>query len=254
MRIAANNNGASQYAQHRTQAFESSFHAWMQGLSSGLSIAGDVNQLLDGILLSNPAREEALSLNIEALMARQQARTAENRIRELEAELAKMRALISEDQLTGSLNRRGLDSALEREIARAARNQSPLCVALFDLDDFKKFNDTHGHCAGDAALVHVVQVVKDTLRKMDVIARFGGEEFMILLPETPLDKGMQTLSRVQSELAKRVLIHKGVHLPVSFSAGVTLCNAGERQADLLERADHALYGAKKAGKNRVVSA
>lgn len=254
MRIAANNNGASSYTQHRAPAFESSFHAWRQGLSSGLSIAVDVNQLLDGILHSNPARGEALPGNIEALMARQQARAAENRIRELEAELAKMRELISEDQLTGSLNRRGLDSTLEREMARSARNQSPLCVALLDLDDFKKFNDTHGHCAGDAALIHLVRVAKDTLRKMDVIARFGGEEFMILLPDTPLDRGMQTLCRVQSQLVKHVLVHKGVHLPMSFSAGLTLCNAGESQSALIERADHALYSAKKAGKNRVFSA
>ncbi|HJV75166.1 MAG TPA: GGDEF domain-containing protein [Noviherbaspirillum sp.] len=254
MRIATNNNDADQFTQHRRAPFESSFHAWMQGLSSGLSIAGDVNQLLDGILRSNPAHEEALSLNIDALMARQQARAAESRVRELEAELAKMRELISEDQLTGSLNRRGLDNALEREMARAARNHSPLCVALLDLDDFKKLNDTHGHCAGDAALVHLVQVVKDTLRKMDVIARFGGEEFMILLPDTPLDKGVQTLCRVQDELAQRVLMHNGEHLSMRFSAGVTLCNAGENQADLIERADHALYRAKKAGKNRVVPA
>ena len=254
MRIATNNNGAYQDTQHRTTPFQSSFHAWMQGLSSGLSIAGDVNQLLDGILRTNPQREEALSLNIDALMAREQARAAESRVRELEAELAKMRELISEDQLTGSLNRRGLDSALEREMARAARNQSPLCMALLDLDDFKKLNDTHGHCAGDAALVHLVRVVKDTLRKMDVVARFGGEEFMILLPDTPLEKGMQTLCRVQSELAQHVLIHNGKHLPMCFSAGVTLCKVGENQGDLIERADHALYIAKKTGKNRVVSA
>lgn len=254
MRTATHHHGGPAQVPHKTARSESSFNAWLSGLSSGLSVASDVNKMLDDILRSHPMREKVLSTHIEALIARQEMRTAEKRIRELESELAKMRELISEDQLTGSLNRRGLNDALERELARATRRQSPLCVALLDLDDFKKLNDTHGHCAGDAALVHVVRVIKDTLRKMDVIGRFGGEEFMILLPDTPLENAVQTLVRLQATLSREVLEHNGMHLSITFSAGVTLCGDGESQAELVERADGALYRAKKAGKNRVFSA
>ena len=98
-----------------------------------------------------------------------------------------MSELVREDQLTGSLNRRGLDDVFERERARADRRGTPLCIAMLDLDDFKRLNDTYGHLAGDDALSHLVKVVKDTLRSMDVIARFGGEEFLILLPETTVE-------------------------------------------------------------------
>lgn len=233
----------------------SSFAGWMQGLSSGLDIAGDVNQILDDILRDAPAaNSQALWPYIDVVMTRRKVRAAESRIRELEAELAHMRELAHEDQLTGSLNRRGLDDVLEREMARAERRRSPLCVALLDLDNFKKLNDAHGHCAGDAALVHLVQVVKAVLRKMDVIARFGGEEFMIVLPDTPLAGGMQTLMRVQTELRKHAFMHGDAPVPLTFSAGVALYEAGEDQAALFARADRALYKAKQDGKNRAVSA
>jgi diguanylate cyclase len=147
-----------------------------------------------------------------------------------------------------------LDDVFERELARSERHNSPLCVAMLDLDDFKHLNDTHGHTVGDDALVHVVRVIKDTLRSMDVIARFGGEEFLIILPDTTLDDAMDTVTRVQRELTKRIFMHKNERLLITFSAGVALRIGNEEQLSMIKRADAALYKAKRAGKNRVVAA
>ncbi|HJV50873.1 MAG TPA: GGDEF domain-containing protein [Noviherbaspirillum sp.] len=232
-----------------------SFGAWLQGLSSGLHLAGSLHQVLDDFLREAPGTgQPALQSRLDLLLAHAEARAAQRRIRELEAELARMRELVCEDQLTGSLNRRGLAAVLERELARAERRRAPLCVALLDLDDFKKLNDTHGHCAGDAALVHLVRVAREALRKTDVIGRFGGEEFMIVLPDTPLDDAMHAMARVQGALREQAFRYQDACVPVTFSAGVALCRAGDDQAAPVARADRALYEAKSAGKNRVVSA
>ena len=165
-----------------------------------------------------------------------------------------MSELVREDQLTGSLNRRGLDDVLDREIARADRRASPLCIAMLDLDDFKQINDKYGHIAGDEALIHLVRVIKETLRSMDVIARFGGEEFLIVLPDTPLEEAIQTVTRLQRELTKQIFMHNHTRLLMTFSAGIALRKELEDQAAMIKRADIALYEAKKAGKNRVIAA
>ena len=123
------------------------------------------------------AQTEALRSRDQMLSARQEVQEAEMRIHALESKLEQMSELVREDQLTGGLNRRGLDEVLERELARADRRHSPLCIAMLDVDDFKQLNDTHGHTVGDAALVHLVRVMKDALRTVDAVARFGGEEF-----------------------------------------------------------------------------
>lgn len=255
MGAVTNDHAAWLHTQHNSASPESSFGGWLRGLSSGLNIAGDVNRILEDILRDAPAGDpQGLWPYIDVVMTRQKMHSAENRIRELEAELARMRELAHEDQLTGGLNRRGLDEVLDREFARAERSQSQFCVALLDLDNFKKLNDTHGHCAGDAALVHLVRVVKSVLRKMDVIARFGGEEFMIVLPDTPLAGGMQTLMRVQTELRMRGFMCGNTSVPMTFSAGVALYKSGDDREALIKRADRALYKAKQAGKDRVVGA
>ncbi len=216
---------------------------------------GELNKILQDVMLDTKiAQTEALRSRDEMEAARQEVQDAEARIHELEGKLAELSELVREDQLTGSLNRRGLDEVFEREVARSERRKSPLCIAMLDLDDFKKLNDTHGHTAGDHALIHLVKVVKDTLRVMDVIARFGGEEFMIVLPETPLEDAVQTVTRVQRELTKQIFLYNNQRLLITFSAGVALHQPGEAQESIIQRADEALYKAKKAGKNRVIAA
>ncbi|MBS0309449.1 MAG: diguanylate cyclase [Proteobacteria bacterium] len=234
------------------------YHDKMTGYATKISEARDIVSLsgiIDDVMRDTRyAQAEALRSRDDMLAARKEVQEAENRIQQLETELKDMSELVREDQLTGSLNRRGLDDVLEREVARAGRRHLPLCLALLDLDDFKKLNDTHGHQAGDDVLIHLVRVVKDTLRTMDVIGRFGGEEFMILLPDTPLEEAVKTVTRVQRELTKRIFLYKNERLLITFSAGVALRGDKEDQAALVKRADDALYKAKRAGKNRVIAA
>ncbi|PZQ26804.1 MAG: GGDEF domain-containing protein, partial [Stenotrophomonas acidaminiphila] len=126
--------------------------------------------------------------------------------------------------------------------------------ALLDLDDFRHINAAHGHLGGDAALCHVVTLARATLRATDAVARFGGEEFVLLLPETSFLEAMGTLERLRDRLAHKPLVYEGRGILVTFSAGVARWQPGESQDELLARADRAMYQAKQAGKNRVVSA
>jgi diguanylate cyclase len=215
----------------------------------------DLNVVLEEVLSeTRSVQAEALASRDRMLAAHQEVQEAEQRIRDLEAKLQHMSELVREDQLTGSLNRRGLDDVFERESARADRRGTPLCVALLDLDNFKKLNDTYGHLAGDNALRHLVKVVRDTLRSMDVIARFGGEEFLILLPETGVEAASAAMVRVQRELTRHFYLHENEKMLITFSCGVALRHQNEEQASLMARADRAMYRAKQSGKNRVVVA
>jgi diguanylate cyclase len=234
------------------------FHEKIGGFSEKISHANNITELntvLDDVLRETRAiQAEALKSRDRMVLAKQEVQEAEQRIHALEQKLQHMSELVREDQLTGSLNRRGLDDVFERETARSDRRGTPLCIAILDLDDFKRLNDTYGHLAGDAALKHLVKIVKDTLRSMDVIARFGGEEFLILLPETTVEAASQTMTRLQRELTKHFFLHDNEKLLITFSAGVALRHPNEEQASLVKRADKAMYQAKQSGKNRVVVA
>lgn len=175
---------------------------------------------------------------------------AETRIADLERALDEARAAALTDTLTGALNRRGFDQAYQREVARARRNHSPLALALIDLDDFKRLNDTFGHQVGDQALVHLVTVLRAALRPSDILGRFGGEEFVLLLPDTALHEAAAAISRFQRQLATCTVPDSDVVL--TFSAGVVVQAAGESLEQSMRRADTATYAAKRAGKNRVV--
>jgi diguanylate cyclase len=234
------------------------FHEKIGGYSDKISRSdniGELNQILDDVLRETRiVQTEALKSRDKMVLARQEVQDAELRIHTLEAKLQHLSELVREDQLTGSLNRRGLDDVFERETARSDRRGTPLCIAMLDLDNFKKLNDTYGHLAGDNALKHLVKIVKDTLRNMDVIARFGGEEFLILLPETTVEAASNTMTRVQRELTKHFFLHDNEKVMITFSCGVALRKPNENQTDLVQRADQAMYTAKQTGKNRVVVA
>ena len=176
---------------------------------------------------------------------------AEAHIRVLEQALSDARATALADPLTGALNRRGFDEAYQRELARSRRRGGQLALALIDLDDFKRLNDTMGHQAGDQALVHLVKGLRAALRPSDILCRFGGEEFIVLLPDTALAEAAAAISRFQRQFAATTMA--GSNLVITFSAGVVAKDRSESLEESILRADAATYAAKRAGKNCVVT-
>ena len=181
---------------------------------------------------------------------RERASLLESQVRTLEGELRRLSEEVSTDVLTEVANRRGLMQAFDVETARLERQGGELAVGLLDIDNFKKLNDTLGHSVGDMALKTLAGHVQAQLRAVDVVARFGGEEFVVLLPGVPVDEAQVTLTRLQRTLSASLFMHDGREVFVTFSAGVTRFRQGEALESALERADEALYEAKRTGKNR----
>ncbi|MDO9075752.1 MAG: diguanylate cyclase [Rubrivivax sp.] len=212
-------------------------------------------EVVKTLLHDTRAVQSAVGLSQQRLQA-DHARAAEMeaRVRELEGELRRLSEEVSTDALTQVANRRGLDQAFEVESARAEREQGQggagLAVGLIDIDNFKKLNDSLGHAAGDVALKTLAAAVRERLRPVDHLARFGGEEFVVLLPGIDVSEAQQVLTRLQRSLSEALFLHDGREVFVTFSGGVTAWRAGEALQASLERADEALYEAKRTGKNR----
>ncbi len=235
----------------------SDYHDKIEICVEKISKADDITQLED-VLAEVISETRIIQINAQRSRddlraSKQRVEEADKRINELQGELDKASSLVRHDQLTGALNRRGLEEAFESEVSRSRRRNSPLCMALLDIDNFKKLNDTLGHDAGDGALIHLVTVIRETLRPQDTLARFGGEEFIIILPETPIDDAKKALVRLQRELTKRFFLNDNEKVLITFSAGLTDFRSDDTQAAVTKRADEAMYAAKQAGKNRVVT-
>lgn len=185
---------------------------------------------------------------------RARANETEKELTELHKELDRVSSQARHDPLTGALNRKGMNEAVDREVSIMRRKETPLSVALLDIDNFKKLNDTLGHATGDVALAHLTAVARECMRPQDTLARYGGEEFVILLPDTPLIKGVEAMTRLQREMTTRFFLAGTEKVLITFSAGVAELGAGENGADAIKRADQAMYLAKRAGKNRVMAA
>jgi diguanylate cyclase (GGDEF)-like protein/PAS domain S-box-containing protein len=165
-------------------------------------------------------------------------------LEERQALLTSLARLALTDQLTGLPNRRAWEEALQRELARADRHGHPVCVAVIDLDEFKRFNDEHGHQAGDAMLSEAARAWQSQLRASDLLARYGGEEFAAVVPAWPLETAVAVVERL------RLATPAGL----TASAGVASWNRQETAMELFARADAALYEAKQSGRNRTVAA
>ena len=196
--------------------------------------------------------KDTLSARDELQSMREQANSTQAEIAKLHQELDRISTQARHDPLTGALNRRGLEEALEREISTVNRKETPLSVGLLDIDNFKALNDAMGHAMGDGALKHLAQVARECMRPQDTLSRYGGEEFVILLPDTVLEKGIEAMTRLQRELTKRFFMAGTEKVLITFSAGVAQLNNDEPGMEAIRRADQAMYLAKRAGKNRVV--
>ncbi|MBL8430377.1 MAG: diguanylate cyclase [Dechloromonas sp.] len=236
----------------------SDYHDKIESCAEKISAANDISEL-ESVL--GEVMRETRTIQINAQRSRDELRStqkkvqeSEARITELERELETTSDLVRHDQLTGVLNRRGLEEIFTKEAARATRHETSLCVALIDIDNFKKLNDSMGHDTGDEALIHLATICRETLRPQDTVARYGGEEFIILLPDTPLNDAASALTRLQRELTKKFFLHGNDKVLITFSAGVTQMKPDDTQATVIKRADEAMYQAKQTGKNRVVTA
>lgn len=177
------------------------------------------------------------------------------RTRELLEANRELERLATIDPLTSTLNRRCLLEAIDEEMERTWRHGHPLSVLLIDIDHFKTINDTYGHAAGDAALQTTVERIRQRLRKNDVLGRIGGEEFLVLLPETDAEGAVILANRLRTGIAQRPVEALGNVFEVTASLGIAQCRGCDETIEqLLHRADAALYTAKASGRNRVVVA
>jgi len=177
----------------------------------------------------------------------------------LERQAETLREQAETDALTGLRNRRSMNRDAFREVCRVPRAGTPLTAIILDLDRFKETNDRHGHDAGDAVLVAVAQVLRGQLRDIDLSARWGGEEFLVLLPDTDTVRAAIVAERLRSNLAELAVPVAAGRVEVTASFGVatlrTVVPAPQAAlAELIKKADQALYRAKEAGRNRVVLA
>ena len=236
----------------------SDYHSKIETCAEKISKAGDIAELTD--VLDEVMREtryvqvNAARSRDELSAMRSKVSETEQTVARLQIELSNASELVRIDALTGALNRKGLDEALEKEISRLNRQGGTLSLALLDVDNFKKLNDTLGHSAGDAALMHLSKVVKEAVRPQDMLARYGGEEFVVLLPNTPVEDAVAVMTRVQRELTREFFMNKNEKVLITFSCGVAEIKNAEGPDEALKRADAAMYMAKRAGKNRVIPA
>ncbi|OOG56333.1 ligand-binding sensor domain-containing diguanylate cyclase [Rhodanobacter sp. C03] len=197
-----------------------------------------------------------LLVHLRTLYLRRQAvqlqRQIDEHTRDLLAANQRLDELAGTDGLTGVYNRRRFLELAGGEF-ELAKDRS-ICIALFDLDRFKRINDTHGHLAGDAVIRCAIEVIRQHCRQGDLVGRYGGEEFVLCLPDTSLSDALDTAERIRKELSTSVVAHDGHSIAVTVSIGVAALRPGESIEQWLSRADKALYEAKHDGRNRCVMA
>jgi diguanylate cyclase (GGDEF)-like protein len=226
-----------------------------------LSALDDTDTKVSGLALgandyiSKPFRAEELIARVQVAIRLKRER---DRLR-MRAEEARLRAeaareMSMSDALTGLLNRYGLQRSLQRNLSEARRYNRSLSCLMIDIDHFKAINDTYGHRAGDVALMQVARVLTEAVRGSDVVIRYGGEEFLILTPETPLEGALALGEKIRHAASARLFGDGERVFPLTLSVGAAQLGDAESGYDMVARADDALYHAKEAGRNRVEAA
>jgi diguanylate cyclase (GGDEF)-like protein/PAS domain S-box-containing protein len=174
-------------------------------------------------------------------------------IRDITSLHSALREQATRDPLTGLFNRRYLDEALQNELVRARREGSDVSLIMIDIDNFKEINDLFGHSGGDQVLQRLAQYLKENTRRTDVACRYGGDEFMILLPEAPAGTAFQRAEALSHNFESEKTIYSGMKIPCTLSIGIAQYPLhGNTGLELLTAVDNAMYDAKDLGKNRVV--
>lgn len=213
------------------------------------SVAGELRTLLQATRhMSETTRQAREALE----RTRREAEDADAKVRALEAQLQALNEQLVRDPLTGLYNRNGLEAAFSRAIEALRQGGIPsLTLGVIDLDDFKRINDLFGHQAGDHSLKFLAKIARKHLREQDVIGRYGGEEFVVILPGTTAENAAEILRRLQRILTREIFFQDDRHRVVTFSAGVADVRPEDTWESAFDRADQAMYHAKRAGKNRV---
>jgi diguanylate cyclase len=194
-----------------------------------------------------------LSLHEETEQLRDQVSKSSSAVDKLKEELKKANFFAKTDELTNIPNRRGFNENIEEVIQLSLQHQLPFALVLLDLDFFKKVNDTFGHIVGDSALRYVSKMLKEETKGRDCIARIGGEEFSIILPDISYENAIRVANNIRQKIASKTLSVKGQKNPLklTLSSGVAIYRKGEEIETLFQRADEALYLAKNSGRNQV---
>lgn len=212
----------------------------------------DINTLVEALV--RMARE----MNRSSLAMRNTLEDSRKEVQGLKENLQAVSQEAERDFLTGVCNRKSLETRGKRLITTSRQEESPLSLIIADVDHFKQFNDNYGHLVGDEVLKMVAKMLTDSVKGQDVVARFGGEEFVLLLPATPLEGASAVAENIRSLVARKGLFNRESrenYGAVTISAGVAALTPEDKTLDeLIERADRALYQAKEAGRNRVIVA
>jgi len=248
------------FVDHLTNFSETTsvYHGKIEVCAQKMSKANGISELTEVL---NEVMHETRLVQIDTARSRDELSLMQNRVKEAEQEVARLKTelstasqMVRHDPLTSTLNRKGLDEALQKEVDRQQRQGGTLSLALLDIDNFKQINDAQGHAVGDAALVHLVTVIQQAIRPQDTLARYGGEEFVVLLPDTAMDDAVSVMLRVQRELTRKFFMANNDKILITFSCGLVEVTQLESSYEALRRADAAMYLAKRSGKNRVISA
>lgn len=235
-------------ASRRTAIYGATLHDGSARFASGLS-APETLDVVQTLLRST------IEMETKNKVLERRLRASHSEVNRLRDDLEAVRSDLLKDSLTGLGNRKQFDLIIKDALAKAESSCLPLCVLVADVDHFKGINDKYGHSVGDEALRHVALSLKDGVRDEDIICRYGGEEFAIILPNATLETGMLVAERMRQKVAARRLVRRatGEKLDqLTISVGVAIFRLGDTATSLYDRADRCLYAAKHQGRDRVV--